>query len=1077
MSRNRGGRPRRGSNPITFVANDDEPDPETTELVADQGTYFSADGRRREEELHNISHKKRRVKPSDLADSFGLWIPVPDDDAELDNAVEEEANTSSAGVASGSVLGKRKKYASSDNPMSEWRPLADFFQDELIRHDGLADDVDDPCCALCLRRYDPSYGASVDADPSVAPPVVARIFKCRTCGAFLQCESCCKTEHVRQPLHVLEEWSGECWISVSLRALGVVFQLGHGGLPCVYPDSKINVMTVVDSPYIHRISFRYCKCSRSDYADNLQQLLRNSWWPATVTSPATCVTFATLEMYRLLNVVGNLNVHDFVKSLERATDSTASTGLDWLPHPYTQVQRVTRQWAFSHRAKRRGRGNSPTGVKGTQQRELGVDCWTCPQDGKNLPEGWQDVEPKYKFLYMLLLAMDANFKLKNRMRPNEIDDPPLGPGWGYFVEPESYRRHLKTYVPEKDVTTCIAFVALLQKDTRMTTGLHCSGVGGAVCARHEYVNMDFILLACLVGFSLQMLLISYDIACQWEVNLAARNKKLPSHMQLPLEKISIQCALPVWHASSHEDECQNNNSLSFKEGVGKSDGEGVERTWAVLNGSSYHTKDAGKGVREDTLEDKIDSHNYLKNIGDALQRKLIVAIAERDRQITAFKACSRTVEHDVQALWQADIDMWLADKRNPNPYALPLSDCPTEAQTRLELKKEETAEAAAGTAAIHGSSAVAFLVAGIQLEDAQRRITAEVKGTSLVAADRQGKIQERRTTFFKKLATFRQLQRVFMPGAQACLEAAEALRDPDGAPPAAEAVKLWMPHEIPVGERATGCVRGLCEVEAKLRFSQCQNGLATVRTRLHAKRHFINYRNANVTGQIKSTKAATLIAQIGERVEAAAAKYRKGQEALVALNEGGGDVSQFKPLLPDDVRLDGDWGESDGAARKKLAMMGAGRGARAPRNEPGTSKRTMSWIWTAPGALEDTEKHLHASVQVEWSRAQARMRRWVEEVQLLREEMRRVLRYLSWEASWWEAQGGMRTDVDAAMRSGLVGYATKQALWRRRLGEFFRKKWELPLGIAAQRLKAAELEREPETYADLERLFVQDTVP
>ncbi|KAJ7254763.1 hypothetical protein C8J57DRAFT_1656827, partial [Mycena rebaudengoi] len=197
--------------------------------------------------------------------------------------------------------------------MSEWRPLADFFQDELIRHDGLADDVDDPCCALCLRRYDPSYGASVDADPSVAPPVVARIFKCRTCGAFLQCESCCKTEH---------EWSGECWISVSLRALGVVFQLGHGGLPCVYPDSKINVMTVVDSPYIHRISFRYCKCSRSDYADNLQQLLRNSWWPATVTSPATCVTFATLEMYRLLNVVGNLNVHDFVKSLERATDST-----------------------------------------------------------------------------------------------------------------------------------------------------------------------------------------------------------------------------------------------------------------------------------------------------------------------------------------------------------------------------------------------------------------------------------------------------------------------------------------------------------------------------------------------------------------------------------------------------------------------------------------------------------------------------------------------------------------------------------------------------------------------------------
>jgi hypothetical protein len=36
-------------------------------------------------------------------------------------------------------------------------------------------------------------------------------------------------------------------------------------------------------------------------------------------------------MFRLLNVVGNLNVHDFIKSLERGTNSTASTGLDWLP--------------------------------------------------------------------------------------------------------------------------------------------------------------------------------------------------------------------------------------------------------------------------------------------------------------------------------------------------------------------------------------------------------------------------------------------------------------------------------------------------------------------------------------------------------------------------------------------------------------------------------------------------------------------------------------------------------------------------------------------------------------------------
>jgi hypothetical protein len=56
---------------------------------------------------------------------------------------------------------------------------------------------------------------------------------------------------------------------------------------------------------------------------------------------------------------------------------------------------------------------------------------------------------------MLLLAVDANFRLKNRMRANEIDDPPLGPGWGYWVEPTKYREHLKNYVHKKDVSQLV----------------------------------------------------------------------------------------------------------------------------------------------------------------------------------------------------------------------------------------------------------------------------------------------------------------------------------------------------------------------------------------------------------------------------------------------------------------------------------------------------------------------------------------------------------------------------------------------------------------------------------------------
>jgi hypothetical protein len=126
--------------------------------------------------------------------------------------------------------------------------------------------------------------------------------------------------------------------------------------------------------------------------------------------------------------------------------------------------------------------------------------------------------------------------------------------------------------------------------------------------------MDYIVMACLVGFALMMLTISYDIACQWKKNMRQRNDKLPEAIRLDVDNVEIQCGLPVWHASSHETECSNENSLSFRVGVGKSDGEGVERTWADLNPAAFHTKEMGVGNRADTLEDKIDSHNFLKNL-------------------------------------------------------------------------------------------------------------------------------------------------------------------------------------------------------------------------------------------------------------------------------------------------------------------------------------------------------------------------------------------------------------------------------------------------------------------------------
>lgn len=54
-----------------------------------------------------------------------------------------------------------------------------------------------------------------------------------------------------------------------------------------------------------------------------------------------------------------------------------------------------------------------------------------------------------RFLYTLFLAIDANFKLKNKDRG--IKDFELDPGFGCYVEHSRYESHLANYVEQQEV--------------------------------------------------------------------------------------------------------------------------------------------------------------------------------------------------------------------------------------------------------------------------------------------------------------------------------------------------------------------------------------------------------------------------------------------------------------------------------------------------------------------------------------------------------------------------------------------------------------------------------------------------
>ncbi|KAJ6481585.1 hypothetical protein C8R47DRAFT_933115, partial [Mycena vitilis] len=550
------------------------------------------------------------------------------------------------------------------------------------------------------------------------------------------------------------------------------------------------------------------------------------------------------------------------------------------------------------------------------------------------------------------------------------------------------------------VSTCIAFAALMQKDTRLTTGLRVSGVGGVVCARHElvrpqgvgdlqkgerYSNMDYIFVSALMGVAALFVAVSYDIACQWQINLPGRLAQMPEHMRINLGLIALVFGLPVWHAAAHEKSCQVQNSLTYVDGVGRTDGEGIERTWSHLNPLSWATKEMRPGARHDAIEDKIDHMNFEKNLNQetTLPRKLILAMDERDRQVAAFTEVDRTLKKELRKKWQAKIDAWKKDKAKPNPYEMEDGKGGTEAAIRLELAKEEALEASTGGGKLHGTSVTSFLTAGLQLEDTQFRIRREVKGRTLLAAEQSERLTEMRRSFFTKLARFRKLQAIYMPGAVEELEEAEDSRDSEMPPPKAEDVRLYLPSGRRSADQDEGCKAGLAEMEAKLREGQCRDSLRNLRTRLHAKRHLLDHRDdGNVAGQRAATRSYTLIGRIGERVDGAAAKYRRARLALMALRGRDAGIT-WRDLKAADVQLDEER-EIDAKARRRLGEIGSGRHR---RKGPALSSkdRHFSWIWTEGGGPGEDEKL--AAVRVEWSKAKARKERWEEEVDLLREEM------------------------------------------------------------------------------------------
>lgn len=144
--------------------------------------------------------------------------------------------------------------------------------------------------------------------------------------------------------------------------------------------------------------------------------------------------------------------------------------------------------------------------------------------------------------------------------------------------------------------------------------------------------MDYISMSALrlVWDQLLPLLLSYDIMCQWIINLFERlaREDFPSHLRINIPQGDIKYAIPKYHFNGHGQLNHSQYSLNLKPGSGRMDGEEIERTWGRNNATAASTREMGPGSRHDTLEDHFGWHNFRKMVGlGTLQNGLIKELA------------------------------------------------------------------------------------------------------------------------------------------------------------------------------------------------------------------------------------------------------------------------------------------------------------------------------------------------------------------------------------------------------------------------------------------------------------------
>ncbi|KAF5332217.1 hypothetical protein D9611_008019 [Ephemerocybe angulata] len=915
----------------------------------------------------------------------------------------------------------RRPTGQGDTAKHEWTKHIDEYLQRLITLEGRGSDPP-TLCPGCSSQ-----------------PAAYRCMGCDNCG--LLCGECMKESHLHLPLHRIQRWNGHFFVKVQLKSLGLRIQLGHSrGEVCPKSDTAWgDDFVIIDIDGVHTLGVDYCGCGGSS-KNQVDQLLERRLYPATTVNPKSAATFRVLEVFELLQYESKVSPYELYNTISRLTDNT---GIVEIKDRYPSFLRMVHEWRHLKLLKRAMRGHDPTrSAAETKEGECALLCPPCPHPNINMPEGWEDEPEETRYIHAINLALDACFRLKRKDVSSEKADPGLSKGFSYFVNNLKFAAYLEKHEDEVEPKSiCSRHDAVNLADVSPGQGYAASGVATVECVRHNmkhpsavcdlqkgerYCNMDFIFHWSLVVLALgilQTFYISYDIACQWSKYLMERITKIDPKSPILRSESKSRFLVPKFHLPAHIAACQTKFAFMFTPGAGLGDGEAPEHGWGEANPLAPSTREMGPGTRRDTLDYNFGDYNWRKiiDLGASLGKKMDTALSKVAENTIAHHELEETLDAAKVKGWTESMVAWERDPtNNPNPFEMTVV-VPTQVAVRCALADEEAAAISAGTdtSLTPDISPSVLISRGIDLEADQCALKAEMKQTWTHSRDRE-------------------LTRVLQLYIPSTILLRKSATGPKTVAP--YELQLWLPSQIgnkaPVDDR-------LIEIEYKLRAAQAQEALTTLRRCLQRRVTVYDLKKRWLRGQAPNTKALNLLGQIESQISTAKEEYRQSRRSLLTLGGMLGKVGLedfYLPLEDSDVRA---MATPDLEERAEETMTSKQKEKEKRRTYE--TQRSISWIWRHASASEDNHTEYEAEmIKVEWAKSRARAARYQEEVKIVREEMRRTVRFFEWrEKEWYKRADAKQAQegLDEAYREGLQAYAKRQGAISLGLRRKFEHMW------------------------------------